>query len=489
MRSARTVCVLALLGLGVGRAAVQPQTSGACLFEGARLIAGDGSSPLENSAFVVENGRFTQVGKRGELRPPPGVTRINLTGKTVIPGLIDAHAHLGMQRYRDWTSRPENYTRENILDQLNRASFFGLSAIYSAGSDSGDFWYTLRDEISAGRHPTAARWVPAGPGMTSSAQSREPARHGTYGVDTAAEARKAVQELAGRGVKVPKFFVEGRPGRGGLEPLRPAVYEALIDEAHKHGMRTFVHAHDVEDGKRLLRAGNDGFAHKLDWPKPDAELLSMLKARGPKVFMTPTQPSPPGAEAARLANPDPLLRQTILPMFLKRLQDNVVPKTLTAAEREDANKTWDDTYWLRPTWPSGSAEYDQAKKAWDNVRDVTQKFLATGIRIGVGSDTSGFLPDRLVGWALHVEMEEMVQSGMTPAQVIVAGTKTNAEWLGLDDLGAIHAGKTATFVVLDADPLVDIKNTRKIHSVYVGGAELDRTALAAAWANPGGGLP
>jgi imidazolonepropionase-like amidohydrolase len=165
----------------------------------------------------------------------------------------------------------------------------------------------------------------------------------------------------------------------------------------------------------------------------------------------------------------------------------VAPKTLTAAERDDAKKTWDATIWLRPTWAPGSAEYEEAKKQWDSVRDMTAKFLATGIRIGVGSDTGGFLSDRLVGWGTHVEMEEMVQSGMTPAQVIVAGTKTNAEWLGLDDLGTIQTGKTATFVVLDANPLVDIKNTRKIHTVYIRGTELDRAGMAAEWGKPGTG--
>ena len=485
MRSMRILGALVLLGLGLGRPDTSAQTGNAVLFEGARLITGDGSAPIENAAFVVENGRFTQVGRRGQLRPPPGAVHVDLSGKTVMPGLVDAHAHLGMQRYSDWTSAPENYTRENILDQLNRASFFGLAAIYSAGSDFGDFWYTLRDEIIAGRYPTAARWVPAGPGLTSTAQSKERARHGAYGADTPADARAAALALAGRGVTVPKLFVEGRPGRGGLEPLRPAVYAAFIDEAHKHGMRTFVHNHDVDDAKQLLRAGIDGFAHKIDWPGPDAELLAMLKARGPKVFMTLTQPSPPGAEAARLANPDPLIRQTIAPVFLKRLLDNATPRTLTPTEYADAKRTWDATYWLRPTWPRDSAEYKEAQKGWASVKDVTQKFLATGIRIGVGSDTSGLLPDRLVGWAMHVEMEEMVLSGMTPAQVIVAGTKTNAEWLGLDDLGTIQSGKTASFVVLDANPLADITNTRKISRVYVRGTELDRMEVSAGWSTSG----
>jgi imidazolonepropionase-like amidohydrolase len=210
----------------------------------------------------------------------------------------------------------------------------------------------------------------------------------------------------------------------------------------------------------------------------------MLKARGPKVFMNLTQPSPPGAEAARLANPDPLLRQSIRPEFLARLQADAVPKTLTPKERDVADKTWSETTWLRTTWKAGSSESAEARKRWDAVRDMTRKVLATGIRIIAGSDSGSFLPDRLVGWGMHVEMQEMVESGMTPAQVLVAATKTSADWLGLDDLGTIQTGKTATFVVLDADPLADIRNTRKINAVYLRGAALDRKRLTANWMPP-----
>jgi imidazolonepropionase-like amidohydrolase len=456
MRPAAVLIIVGLVVLGSGLSHPQAQTTGAQLFEGARLIVGDGAA-IEDSAFVVENGKFTQVGKRGQLRVPAGAKRIDLTGKTVMPGLIDAHAHLGTQRYADWTDARQNYTRENVLDQLNRASFFGLSAIYSAGTDFGDWWYTLRDEVAAGRHPTAARWVSAGPGLTSSdAVRKDPTKQDAYGVDTGTQARAAVGELASHGVKIAKAWVEGRPGRDGSAPLSADAYEAFIDEAHKRGMKTYVHAHDLGDAKRLLRAGNDGFAHKIDYPGPDAELLAMLKARGPKVYMTLTQTSPPGAEANRLTNPDPMFRQSLMPKFVKRLQDEE-PKPLTGAELE------------------------KAQQAWNALCEMTAKFVATGIRIGVGSDTARLLPDRLVGWGVHVEMEEMVQSGMTPTQVLVAGTKTNAEWLGLDDLGTIQIGKTATFIVLDANPLDDIRNTRKIRAMYIRGAELDRAKLSAPW--------
>src|SRR5262249_6333899 len=137
---------------------VKAQT--ATVFEGARLITGDGGTPIENSAIVIQNGRITAVGRRGEVRAPDGATRIDLTGKTVIPGLIDAHSHIGYMR--NLTSGPQNYTRENILDHMQKFAYFGVSASMALGSDFGDLPYQLRDETAAGKHPTAARFVTAG---------------------------------------------------------------------------------------------------------------------------------------------------------------------------------------------------------------------------------------------------------------------------------------------------------------------------------------
>ena len=133
------------------------------VFEGARLITGDGSAPIENSAFVIEGNRVTAVGRRGEVPVPQGAARVDLTGKTVIPGLIDAHSHIGYMR--NLTSGPQNYTQENILDHMQRFAYFGVVASMAYGSDFGTLPYRLRDETAAGRHPDAARFLTAGRGL------------------------------------------------------------------------------------------------------------------------------------------------------------------------------------------------------------------------------------------------------------------------------------------------------------------------------------
>jgi hypothetical protein len=485
----RTLFFLFIVLVWCGQSGSKSEAIGsAYLFEGARLITGDGSIPVENSAFIVANGKFVQTGKKGELRLPPGATRVDLTGKTVIPGLIDAHAHVGYANYRNWTDGKLNYTRENLLDHLHRAAYFGLSAIFSPGTDIAPLCYEVRDEVLAGRYPNVARWVTSGPGLTSPDSAREDVqRQDAYAISTPEQARQAVRELAAHNVPVIKVWVNsGGRHLFAKRPMSPEAYSALIDEAHRHNVRVWAHDRVVEVDKGLIRAGIDGFAHEIDdigvSPEylktynrpvgPDAELLAMLRARNPKIFMTLTQPSFPGAEADRFKAPDPLLIDTVPPEILAGMREKAL---------------------LIPT----PAAHLRAEEHWATRKLITQELIATGIRIGVGSDSDhigsnigaeddwgNLLGLNMIGWAEHAEMEEMVASGMTPAQVIVAGTKTNAEWLGLDDLGTITPGKTASFVVLDADPLDDIRNTRRINAVYLGGIKIDRVALKAAWAKP-----
>jgi imidazolonepropionase-like amidohydrolase len=256
-----------------------------------------------------------------------------------------------------------------------------------------------------------------------------------------------------------KAWVNG-PGGGidsSKETIDPEIYNAFIREAHAHKMRVFIHARIPQEVKGLIRAGTDGFAHEIDEGSPpgvDAELLELLKKRGQKVFMTLTLPAFPGAEAERFTGPDPLLRETVPPEPLKLLRQQAL----------------------------GIPNDEKAQNNWIARKDLTQKLIATGIRIGVGSDADHLRPT-LIGWAMHTEMEEMVASGMTPADVIVAATKTNAEWLGLDELGEVAPGKSASFIVLDGNPLEDIRNTRRIQSVFLNGKQVDRAALKSAWAN------
>src|SRR5712691_4726869 len=242
------------------------------VYEGARLITGDGGAPIENSAFVVDNNRFAAVGGRGEVAVPRGATRVDLSGKTVIPGLIDAHSHIGYMK--NLTSGPQNYTRENILDHMYRFAYFGVAASQAMGTDFGELPFQLRDELLSGKYPDAARFLTAGRGLSPIDEiSATNMRHAAFVVTTEEGARASVQELAARKVKLIKTWVDDRGGN--VKKLTPDLYRAIIDEAHKQNLRVAVHATGLADAKELLRAGIDVFAHMIS--DVDDELVELFK--------------------------------------------------------------------------------------------------------------------------------------------------------------------------------------------------------------------
>ena len=223
------------------------------LYEGARLIAGDGRAPIADSAFLVERGTITRVGKKGELTAPAGAGRVNLTGKTVMPALINAHGHPGFQRGLTYSA--DNFTRETIIDDLNRALYFGVVAVQSQGIEKGDITYQIRADQEAGtlggaRLRIAGRGIGApnaGPGGAAYAGI-------AYEVTTEDQARKAVQELAARKVNLVKIWVDDRNGRA--PRLSPNLFRAIIDEGHKHGLQVNAHVFYYTDAVELVDAGD-----------------------------------------------------------------------------------------------------------------------------------------------------------------------------------------------------------------------------------------
>ena len=423
------------------------QTPRPVLYEGARLITGDGGAAIERSAFLVENGRFTRVGRQGELQAPAGAARVDLTGKTVIPALIDAHSHIGYMK--DLTSGPQNYTRENILDHMHRFAYFGVAASQAMGSDFGELPFQLREELRAGKDPDAARFLTAGRGLAPLEEiSPNNMRHAAYVVTTVQGARADVQELAQRSVPLIKMWVDTRGGT--IKTLTPDLYGAILDEAHKHGMRVAVHATGKDDAKALLRAGIDVFAHMIS--DVDEELLALFKQHpGTSILLALSAPRRV-VSAPWIKPPHPLILETVSPAQIKRLQERLASQTPDAAK--------------------------QAADAWDRLARGVRLLAAAGVKIGVGTDGGGQTGDQFVGWTMHAELENMVAAGMTPAQVLVSATRNSAEILGLTDLGTVAAGKSADFVVLDANPLDDITNTRRISKVFLRGHEVDRAKLA-----------
>jgi imidazolonepropionase-like amidohydrolase len=426
----------------------QPQ---ATLFEGARLILGDGLAPIESSAFIVQNGHFTSVGRKGELSLPRGATRVDLTGKTVMPALIDVHSHFGFLKQLDGSMSKANFNPENLLDHLQRYAYHGFAAAISMGTDMGELPYQLRDQV----HPGAALFRTVGRGLAYPGSGpNDPARNDVpYVVTTVEQARAAVRDLAPHHPDFVKIWVDDRNKT--QKKLTPELYGAAIDEAHKQGLRTMAHVFDLEDAKGLLRAGIEGFTHLVRDKEVDDEFILLLRQH-PGVFFTPnlgiTSRAMDSGRPAWLD--DPLLHETIAPGEIKRL------------EMQFSNRT--------------PQQLGNTRAQWDlQVRNLA-KIRAAGGRIVLGSDSAGD-PSRTMGWHAIWELDALAKAGMSPAEVIVSSTRLAAETLKLDQLGLVAPGKSADFMVLNANPLDGIANTRKIFKVYLRGGEVDRPAMHAKW--------
>ena len=421
----------------------QARSQTAVLFEGARLITGDGSPAIENSAFVIENSRFTAVGKKGEVRAPAGAGRADLAGQTVMPALIDAHTHLGWAILRTGEIGKDTYSKDNLIDHLKRLAYYGVAATFNMGTDPGDIPFQVRAQPVAG----AALFHTAGRGMgrPNAGPGAEYWKPVAYSITTEADARKAVQELAVKKVDIVKIWVDDRNGT--VEKMTPALYRAAIDEAHKHNLRASAHIYYLADAKDLLRAGIDGFMHGIRDRDVDDELIQLFKQH-PNVFVTPNLPDK-GASEDDFA----LMSETLPASEVKKARD------------AEAHRTPD--------------QQKRAREFFDLQARNLARLNAAGVRIAFGTDSG-----TTVGWDAHQELADMVTAGMTPAQAITAATKTSAEVMKLSQLGTIAPGKSADFIVLDANPLDNIGNTRKITKVYIRGKELDRGAMSAAWTKP-----
>jgi imidazolonepropionase-like amidohydrolase len=408
---------------------------------GARVIDGRGGAPIDNATIVIRGGRIVAIGTSSATPIPNGAEVVNYTGKTIIPGLISDHSHIGI--FVGLKAAPENYNRDSILRQLKQLEAYGVTTVMALGLN-GPLFYELRPELHAGRLPGADLFgADQGIGVVGGQPSAAVVPVGENQVsrpETVEMARESIRQMATRKTDMVKIWLDSA---GGLMPkLKPELYSAVIDEAHKNGLRVAAHIYDLDDAKAVVRVGVDVIAHGVRDKPVDPEFIDMMKAQS--VWYIPTivldytnfvfaeQPS---------WTREPFFQRALHPAVRAQLNDADYRERTLALPATAKNRTAVTTN----------------KQNLKAVHDA-------GVRVGFGSDSGVGL--RIPGVAEHLELALMVEAGLTPMQAITSATSNAAALLKLDDRGVLASGKLADLVILDGDPTADISNSRKIHAVW-----------------------
>ena len=402
---------------------------GSVAFTGARVIDGTGAAPMEGATIVVSDGRIQAVGRNVTI--PAGATRVDMAGKTIVPGLINAHGHLGA----DASKRP---SRDRLTAQLRMYADYGITTVQVLGLPLDDVpdGIKLRDESRPGGAAVDRARV-----LIAAASLRN--------LKTEQEARDWANKYADMKVDIIKMHITGGP-----MDMTPAVYGALIDQAHKRGTRTAAHLFYLRDAKGLLDKGIDVIAHSIRDQPVDQATIAAIKARDVEYIPTLTR------DIATF------IYEGTPPYFTDAFFSRHIPgsyyKDEMAKLKDPANQE--------------KIKKDQAAQSIKEALAQGRKNLKTlsdaGVTIALGTDT-GTNEGQWQGYFEHIELEEMVKSGMTPMQVLVAATMGAAKAANIQQqFGSIASGKQADLLVLNANPLTDIKNTRQIHSVWIAGRRL-----------------
>jgi imidazolonepropionase-like amidohydrolase len=407
----------------------------------ARVIDGRGDAPIDNATIVIRDGRIVAVGLSAGTPVPSDAEVVDYAGKAIIPGLISDHSHVGI--FVGLKAAPENYNRDAILRQLRQLEAYGVTTVMALGLN-GPLFYELRPELHAGRISGADLFgADQGIGVVGGQPSAAVVPVGDNQVsrpDTVEMARESIRQMATRKTDMVKIWLDSA---GGLMPkLKPEVYSAVIDEAHKNGLRVAAHIYDLDDAKAIVRAGVDVIAHGVRDKPVDAEFIDMMKARSVWYISTIVLDYTGYVFAEQPSwMREPFLQRALHPAVRAQLDDADYRERTLAMPATAKNR-------------AAVATNKQNLKA---IHDA-------GVRVGFGSDSGVGL--RIPGVAEHLELALMVEAGLTPMQAITNATSNAAALLKLDDRGVLAPGKLADLVVLEGDPTTDISNARKIYAVW-----------------------
>jgi imidazolonepropionase-like amidohydrolase len=392
---------------------------------GARLIDGSGNPPVDSAALLVQGGRVVAVGPRKDVPIPRGATVVDLSGKTIIPGLINTHGHVGDTRGLE----AGHYSRENVLAQLRLYARYGITTVMSLGDD-GEPSIQIRNAQDTSSLDRTRLYV-AGKVVTAT---------------TPAGVRKEVDDNVAMGVDIIKIRVDDNLRT--TRKMTPAVYRAVIDEAHRKGKRVAAHIYYLADAKSLLRAGADFIAHSVRDREVDGEFIALLKQHHACYVPTLMREVSTYVYGSRPAFfDDPFFRRYADTAVVRALLD---PRRQAHVRRDRAAQTY--------------------QRALIRAKRNLKRLFDQGVLIAMGTDTGP--PARFQGYFEHLELEQMVDAGMGPMDVIVAATRDAADCLRLTGVGTLDVGQWADFVVLGADPLKDIRNTRTVESVWISGNQV-----------------
>ncbi|WP_260704654.1 amidohydrolase family protein [Edaphobacter flagellatus] len=422
------------------------------ILHNAALVDGTGATARQHVDITMHKGRIESV-RPAFKQAPSRVEIVDCTGKTVIPALISAHSHLGIL-LNNADPSPDAYTTENVTAALNQFERYGVTTIVSLGLNR-DLVYELREQQRAGKLEgatilTAGRGI----GVPNGAPGLNVAPDQVYRPATPEEARKDVNELASHHADLVKLWLDS--GHGKIPAMSPAIYTAIIEEAHKHHLKVAAHVYTLDDARSLVNANVDILAHSVRDQAIDAAFAQSLIQH--KVWYIPTLALD---EAFYLYAASPEVMQSA---FFKQAAGPQLLAKLTATDY--AEKTL------------AAPQTEQAKKDHVIAMKNLKMLSDAGVSIAFGTD-SGAVTGRIPGFSEHRELEDLVEAGITPLQAISLATGESGRLIHeLNphlNVGLVKEDYSADLIILSADPLMDIRNTRRIDAVYHHGVLVPNT--------------